>query len=318
VGSPTIIKLTSGDHPVWSPDGERIAFASLRSGTGEIYVMKRDGTDLTQLSHRGGEWGISYLAWSPDGSRIVYAPGEGGLEVVNSDGSNPVTLVVASSRLALGYGEYPTWAPDGQRILFTGYSCGTTACVGTSYVIDRDGSKMIPLAGSGSLVSEPSWSPDGSRIAFISIGNGTVCYGAPCGVIHVMNADGSGVKQLTSGGRYVELPYAHAWSPDGSTIAFISYSDWMGPSTYLTEVMQADGTNRRRLADGYVDEATWSPDSRSLLGTTYDPTSREYGSMYRATLVVFPLNGATPQPIVDGHHGDWSPDGKWIVFANPH
>ena len=57
--------------PVWSPDGERIAFASNRSGpaiTGQIWSMKPDGSDLKQLSF--GPWSHAQPVWDFDGQSI--------------------------------------------------------------------------------------------------------------------------------------------------------------------------------------------------------------------------------------------------------
>lgn len=57
--------------PVFSPDGQHVAFASNRSGparTGQIWLMRPDGTELRQLSH--GPWSHAQPAWSFDGTRI--------------------------------------------------------------------------------------------------------------------------------------------------------------------------------------------------------------------------------------------------------
>ena len=57
--------------PVWSPNSERVAFASNRSGpanTGQIWLVNPDGSQLVQLSH--GPWGHAQPAWSADGQHI--------------------------------------------------------------------------------------------------------------------------------------------------------------------------------------------------------------------------------------------------------
>ena len=56
--------------PAWSPDGERIAFASDRDGDFEIYVMAADGTRVQQLTDDPAD--DLHPAWSPDGSQIAY------------------------------------------------------------------------------------------------------------------------------------------------------------------------------------------------------------------------------------------------------
>ncbi len=45
-------------YPVWPPDGTKIAFVSLRIGSGDIYVMNADGTKIAFVSNRDGNWEI--------------------------------------------------------------------------------------------------------------------------------------------------------------------------------------------------------------------------------------------------------------------
>lgn len=55
--------LTWGDNPQFSPDGGWIAFDSDRSGDREIYVMRRDGSDVRRVTHRRGD--DSSPVWRP-------------------------------------------------------------------------------------------------------------------------------------------------------------------------------------------------------------------------------------------------------------
>ncbi len=57
--------------PVWSLDGQRIAFVSNHTGNDEIWSVRADGTDAVQLTRNNWEWD-KRPSWSPDGSRIVY------------------------------------------------------------------------------------------------------------------------------------------------------------------------------------------------------------------------------------------------------
>lgn len=61
--------------PVWSPDGEFICFASgrdERDETTRLYLVRRDGSDLTRITGRQSE-DDRQPAFSPDGRRIAYA-----------------------------------------------------------------------------------------------------------------------------------------------------------------------------------------------------------------------------------------------------
>ncbi len=59
--------------PRWSPDGNRIAFSSRRSGNYELWIINRDGSGLQQLTRDHESPGAHYSPWSPDGKRIAYS-----------------------------------------------------------------------------------------------------------------------------------------------------------------------------------------------------------------------------------------------------
>ena len=103
--------------------------------------------------------------------------------------------------------------------------------------------------------------PDGQLIAFSSTRNGDLD-------IYVMNADGSGVRQLTDNPGLDGSP---AWSPGGGLIAFTSERD--GDSDIY--VMNADGSGVTRLTEHPGDDwgPDWSPDGQ-LIAFTSDPRRR--------------------------------------------
>ena len=77
----------SGDvdtYPAWSPDGERIAFWSRRSGSREVWLVRRDGTGLQQLTEVPGKT-VQPPVWSPDGQRLAATINYGSTYVFNAD-----------------------------------------------------------------------------------------------------------------------------------------------------------------------------------------------------------------------------------------
>ena len=124
-----------------------------------------------------------------------------------SDGTVPDSLTARHPRSS----EEPARSPDGTRVAFASFRDGDREI----YVMDADGGNPVNLTRHDAYDSAPAWSPDGRRIAFESERDGGVPH------IFVMNADGSGVEQLTQEPR---APFAvsPAWSPDGSSIACVS------------------------------------------------------------------------------------------------
>lgn len=59
------------NHPSWSPRGDRIAFASNRSGSFEIWLVRADGTQPVQLTRGPGP--KTWPVWSPDERSVLYA-----------------------------------------------------------------------------------------------------------------------------------------------------------------------------------------------------------------------------------------------------
>jgi hypothetical protein len=101
--------------PVWSPDGTRIAFESMRDGNSEIYVMDADGTDQVNLT--GNPAHDHAPAWSPDGTQIAFESlrdGARDLYVMRSDGTEQVRLT-----FGVGLSVAPHWDIGGSEIVFS-------------------------------------------------------------------------------------------------------------------------------------------------------------------------------------------------------
>jgi Tol biopolymer transport system component/DNA-binding winged helix-turn-helix (wHTH) protein len=101
--------------PRISPDGTRIAFCSGRTGSGQIWVCNRDGSNLMQLTYM--EPGPAVTPhWSPDGRQIAFdVPREGSYDifVISADGGSPRPVTDYP-----GEDSRPSWSHDGKWIYF--------------------------------------------------------------------------------------------------------------------------------------------------------------------------------------------------------
>jgi Tol biopolymer transport system component len=151
------VVLSSGtEHTaVFSPDGGRFAFVSDRSGSNQIWVARRDGSEATQLTFLGKETTGS-PRWSPDGAWIafdVWASNESNIYVVSSQGGAPRLL-------KRGESWSPSWSPDGGWVYFSSDRSG----VRNIWKMPSSGGDAIQVTHNGAQEGRPS--PDGAVVYF--------------------------------------------------------------------------------------------------------------------------------------------------------
>jgi Tol biopolymer transport system component len=253
-------------------------------------------------------------SWSPDGAQIAFRSHRDGDEEVylmGADGSNPRNLTSAPG------GDYsPAWSPDGEWIAFMSDRAGGNPNV---WVVRPDGTGLRQVTALPGISEYPSWSPDGSRIAFHCTMGRVLPNGTGDFEVCVVNADGSGLVQLTDAPGESKLP---DWSPDGGQIAFQTNRDgWptlpdYEPPGYEPDqvgdyeiyVMNADGSDPRNLTNhprADDSQPAWTGDGQILF------------SRYGCLMLLDPAAGSVTQlskggctGADSGNFADWAPAGE--------
>jgi Tol biopolymer transport system component len=140
--------------PDWSPDGQRLAWATGAPGALRIAVIKADGSGR-QVVSAGVAGGSDIDAeWSPDGTRLVFVRTPA---IVQSD-LVVLTLATGAER-SLGVSSrnrHPAWAPDGKTIVFAS-TLGQFDGDYELYSIQPDGTALTPLTDDDLNQRHPVW-----------------------------------------------------------------------------------------------------------------------------------------------------------------
>ena len=194
------LSAASEQDPAWSPDGTRIAYERKSSATEpDIWVMDADGANKRQLTTYAGM--DADPTWV-DNQTIAFTSDRSGDDEVwsmNDDGGDLVNLTNFSVGPNCGPGSTrptaqcrdgrPDWGGSVAKYLYDANHDGD-AEIWTMLADGTGQAKVLTQAGND---YEPKWSPSGTRIVFT--GNPL----SPGGDenVYIMNADGSGLTQLT-------------------------------------------------------------------------------------------------------------------------
>lgn len=160
------------------------------------------------------------------------------------------------------------------------------------------------------LEIDPAFDPAGGRLAFATDRSGSF------EVVVRSEVAGAEDLALTSDGQQNVQP---AWSPDGSSVAFVS----LGRGGIFR--VPSGGGAARRLTE-FGSRPAWSPDGRWIAfqeDVRHEVAERSLPAFPPSTLWRLSADGGEPMPLTrtgepEGGHGEpaWSPDGRWIYFSS--
>jgi TolB protein len=224
--------------PVWSPDGNKLAYVSFEKKKPVIYVHSlSSGQRIIVANFKGSN---SAPAWSPDGRKLAVVLSKDGnsqIYTVNADGSG-LQRVTQSS----GIDTEPRYSADGSSIYFTSDRGGSPQV----YQVGAGGGDARRVTFEGSYNVSPRPSPDGKSLAFISRREGRF-------QLAVMDLASRQVQVLSDSNKD-ESP---SFAPNSRMILIATEIGGRG----VLSAVSSDGRIKQRLtvAAGDVREPAWGP-----------------------------------------------------------
>jgi len=179
---------------------KKILYTSRASGDLELWTMRADGSQKTQITHSPGYDGGA--VFSRDGSKMVWR------------GHHPAT---------------PQDMAKDKALLKENL---TTPMKMELFVANADGGNVKQITNYGCASFAPTFTPDGKKILFAS--NKNKCDSSYFDLF-LINLDGTGLEQVTDYGKFTSFP---EFSPDGKKIVFVS--SYQSKSNYEFNIFTAD------------------------------------------------------------------------------
>jgi dipeptidyl aminopeptidase/acylaminoacyl peptidase len=209
--------------PRWSPDGTQIAFVSDRGGEKQVWVIRVDGGEARALT--SGKRSPADLAWSPDGRWLAFV---GKPDAAGRDESD----VRVISRLR--------YKQDGE-----GFWDGRWKHV---FVVPASGGDISQVTQGDFDHLTPAWSPDGASLAYTANPDPDADLTNVSDIWVVPVGGAAPPRRLSRGIGPAQSP---AWSPDGTTIAYIGHDNacW-GATNWRVWAVRTGGADPVCLTQG--------------------------------------------------------------------
>jgi len=244
--------------------------------------------------------------YEPSINKIIFtqnnSPSDSWVYDINSDGS------LLRNRFDFTGSHWPTFSPDGNRVVFVSEREEGT---GEIYTVNFMGDDLKRVTSNNRKEIYASYSPAGDKVLFVAL----VQESPMNWQIFSMDVNGSAETQLShidNGTKPLEIKNA-SWSPDGTQIIFTSNLGNEGVG-YRNYIMNADGSNVRRLSDQFRSEGhpRFSPDAQKIIFNV--------GAENEESLYLMNADGTGEEKLFSGIAGliarnaEWSPDGQTIIF----
>ena len=338
-GSETWDERHNAVGPVASPDGRSLYYAVKQGHTWTIKdppvwsVVRRDMKTGAEQTVVQGAGGAMSPALSGDGRTLAYAARDGRRTVIRlrtlDTGEDRLLAPIDHDGQEGGYyaGLTPRFrfSPDDRSILLsvdgglallaieTGARTDIPFSADVRLTIGPDTHMSIPEETGPVLVrviQSPRLSPDGARFVFTALGG-----------LYVQDTAGGPTRRLIEAG---DLAFQPSWSPDGRTLAYITWSAATGGAIWT---IPADGGAPTRLttAPAFYTEPVFTPDGATiaaLRASGYDRIHAlsEISPLRQTDVIRLPVGGGVETlvaPVFGARFLDVASDGRRLRVYSP-
>ncbi len=205
-----------------------------------------------------------------------------------------------------GRSRQAAWSPAAKEVAFVKMGDSSSDI----WLMNADGSnaRAITQFRSTNLKSnhwafQPTWSPDGKQIAYVSEESSFDL------ALWVMNADGSGRRQIIALDSYSGGIDNPTWSPDGARMAITAYRG-PTPQIWVFTLKTGDWQQITKNPEGAYD-ASWSPDGKRLAYVARNTNKND--------IWIINADGSAPVQVTTSglcRAPTWSPDGLSLGYFN--
>lgn len=299
--------------PVWSPDGQKLAFSSNREGSDDLYIIPANGGTAKRLTfHSGNETPICFIndslllfSASPRPSSYLsvppFLPQTYIVNINNECPRSELYLPVAMLNASM----HPTKGllyqdKKGYEDVLRKHERSS----GTSDICIINGKNYAKLTDFIGHDQNPVWLADGSGYYYISEKDGTLN-------IYRRNLDGSSEVQLTT---FVEHPVRHLSASKDGTIAF----SWDGEAYVIKPDKAPTKIDIQIVSDDYDSDKVKDIRTSGATNFAVSPSGEEIAFVLRGDIYVTSIKYNTTKRITNTPGQErclsFSPDGRTLVY----
>lgn len=303
--------------PVWSPDGQQIAFASDRYGNFDVFVMPAKGGEPTRLTyHSGNDFPYDF---SPDGLQVIFSanrrytaenaqfPRFWQLYTVSSKGGHAKML--ADNQL-----EYAQYSADGSKIIYQdwkGYEDQwrkhhTSSVTRDIWLFEPSSQKYTQLSFFDGEDRNPVFGANDQEVFYLSESSG---------VFNIWKTTLANPELATQITQYDRHPVRSLSRSDNGLLCY----GWNGEIYTLNDQGTAQKVAIQIFADSRVNTEEIVPVSGGATEFALSPNGKEVAFIFRGEVFVSAVEGGQTKRITNTPEQErsvsFSPDGRALIYA---